>query len=99
MIKVSIERSKVWEMCVKENWYKCGDVEDYSNMLMNLVPKQLLAIEQLEDVVDEIACDIAWHSEYRTMGYDFYDFRDDVAFTILNNCCVWCKMESGYRNY
>lgn len=67
------------ELCIEEDWYTCGDNEDYGHLLLDLAGHK--ANITTDDIV-EIATDIIEHSEL-----DIDDF-EEVAYKVANIAVV-----------
>lgn len=57
-----IQASKVRQLCIDQNWYTCGDNEEYGHMLSDLCRGTTLA------AVAEVAKDIVAHSDPAQMA-------------------------------
>lgn len=55
--------AKVRRLCIKNNWYTCGDNEEYAAMFAKLHDEEGNLVHMTADKLFEIAEDIYAHSE------------------------------------
>ena len=68
------------ELCIRQNWYTCGDNAEYEHLLYDLAASK--SHLTTEDII-EIAEDIAAHSALR----EFYDIGG-IAWEVNRACNV-----------
>ncbi len=71
-------------LCIENDWYTCGDNEEYGHLLLDLAgSKENITTD---DIV-EIASDIVEHSDWSVANFD------DVAFKVANIAIVSIVLE------
>lgn len=66
-------------LCIEENWYTCGDNEEYGHLLLDLAGHK----ENITtDDIIEIASDIIEHSDLSTTDFE------NVAYKVANIATV-----------
>lgn len=63
--------------CIENNWYTCGDCEDYDNILTYANNLENATTDELET----IATDIKTHSK---TDYEI----ESIMFVLANDCCT-----------
>lgn len=85
-----IDRNKVRSLCIKEEYYTCGDSDAYTNLLVTLCDRDK---EMTMDKLEDIANDILMHSDGEIFS-EWYRSSEEVFETILwqliNECCTVC---------
>lgn len=76
-----IMNDKVRSLCIRNNFYTCGDCEEYDNLLSNLCSgnKEITTSDLIE-----IADDILKHSS--NLFYSNDDIKS-LVFDLANSCC------------
>lgn len=84
-MKIMVMWDKVRALCIKENYYTCGDNKAYENMLFTLCENT-----ETVDNVMKIAADIAEHSDAERLidvyGIDAEQISGMIAEQIINEC-------------
>lgn len=88
MIRVRrwLDSSKVREMCIRYDYYTCGDCESYERMLRNA---DNIETETEMQEVKQIAIDIFDHSALSKRGCDNYTAKDcieGIMYGLLSEC-------------
>lgn len=77
-----IDTSKVRAMCIRENLYTCGTVDDYCKMFQKC---------ELGFNILEIALDIFDHSNKERLitqsGNTQKDVLENICYGLINDCC------------
>lgn len=80
-----IDTSKVRAMCIREDLYSCGTVEDYCKMFEKC---------DLGFRIIEIAQDIFEHSDKERLiersGNTLKDVLENICYGLINDCCYTC---------
>lgn len=73
-------------VCIKNNYYTCGDCEDYANMLSIAYN----AKEATDEIIEQLAIDIFNHSNVdeleRLYGCDDLDLLSSIMYNLLDVC-------------
>lgn len=84
----NIDASKVREMCIRHQYYTCGDNAAYTKMLQNVGLTDADNMEQMQEIAD----DIYFHSDTdRIMseyGCDEAEVMDSILYNLYNECCT-----------
>lgn len=80
-----IDTKKVREMCIRENLYTCGTVEEYCQMFQKC---------DLGFRIIEIAQDILEHSNKERLinqsGNTKKEVLENICYSLINDCCYTC---------
>ena len=81
---IKMDRIKVVEICIANEWYKRGSLAEYAFML-DMCDWD---IDQTEESIKGIARNIFEHSFEKVYNIEYYisDIRN-IASILLNNCC------------
>lgn len=90
MVIRKIESDKVRNMCIKNNYYTCGDCTAYDRMFHRI---RIFNERDYSDFnVSIIAKDILEHSDAETIcekyGISTTELYESILFELLNNCVV-----------
>lgn len=79
----TIDSSKVRSLCIEYDFYTCGTIAEYDNLLLNLCDRER---EIDTAALVEIATDIIEHSAERTLA-NFDDRLTSIMWYLANECC------------
>ena len=87
-----ISRDKVYHLCVKEQYYTCGDSESYMEMLTYCDKLGEIADPQVTTEVMAIAINIYEHSDIQQMQRDYGVSKEDIfnnMYFQVMQCVEW----------
>lgn len=79
-----IDTSKVRALCIRDNLYTCGTVDDYCKMFQKC---------ELDFRIIEIAQDIFDHSNKERLIQQCGSLKDaleNICYGLINDCCYTC---------
>lgn len=75
-----LSAEKLRSVCIKHDWYTCGDCEEYENLFAKLYDEHGCELHMTTELLAEIAEDIMAHS-------DITDYTiTSVMFELAANC-------------
>ena len=80
--KVVIRRDAIYNLCVRQNYYTCGDNESYEKMLGYVDSMNNIQMDKIADMVYIIANDIYDHSDIEEMQSEYGCSKEDVLSSI-----------------
>lgn len=86
-----IDSSKVRGICVEYNFYTCGTIEEYENLLLNLCDRD----REIDiDALVEIATDIIEHSSQKSFEpFAGENLTTSIMWYLANECCMYGFIE------
>ncbi len=78
--RMLVDSAKVTALCIKKDYYTCGTVDEYGEMLASCENADS------NDAVLKIALDIFHHSNHEHMDGSRTEEVENICFEILNDC-------------
>lgn len=77
-----LSTAKLRKLCIQNNWYTCGDNEEYAAMFAKLHDEEGNLVNLTTDKLTEIATDIYEHS-------DIKDYTIEAVMGALASACMY----------
>lgn len=92
-VKRVIDRSKVREMCIRHDYYTCGNCEEYEAMLNYVDEIDADNIHEMKVVAENIFCHCAVDKFLSEYNCSEDEFKDNILWCLYNECCTTRIME------
>jgi len=80
--KVVIRRDSIYNLCVRQQYYTCGDCEAYDKMLGYVDSLNNIQLDKIADAVYIIANDIYEHSDIERFQNEYGCSKEEVLQAI-----------------
>ena len=84
-MKILVDDMKVRQMCINENYYTCGNNEEYSHMLFDMC-SEAHTVEEVKAIAEDIAAHSDVEEKMNSYGVTEEQMILIITENIINEC-------------
>jgi hypothetical protein len=81
-VRVVIHKDSIYDLCVRQRYYTCGDCKAYESLLSYVDEQSDIQVDKITDVIFAIADDIYDHSDIERFQREYGCSKEEILQAI-----------------